>query len=96
MNSPNERTAIVTGGAGRSRVTANAIAPGFIVTEMTRRTAGRLGISFEDFVKGAAQHTPVGRVGQPEDIAHLVSFLVSDRAGFVSGQVIYAAGGPVS
>jgi 3-oxoacyl-[acyl-carrier protein] reductase len=81
---------------GKFGVTANAIAPGFIVTEMTRRTADRMGISFEDFVKGATQHTPVGRVGQPEDIAHLVSFLVSDRAGFVSGQVIYAAGGPVS
>ena len=81
---------------GKFGVTANAIAPGFIVTEMTRRTAERMGISFEEFVAGAAKHTPVARVGQPEDIAHLVSFLVSDGAGFVSGQVIYAAGGPVS
>ncbi len=80
---------------GKFGVTANAIAPGFIVTEMTRRTAERMGIPFEDFVKGAAEHTPVARVGQPADIAHLVSFLVSDGAGFVSGQVIYAAGGPV-
>ena len=37
---------------------------------------------------------PVARAGQPEDIAHTVSFLVSEGAGFVSGQVIYVAGGP--
>ena len=79
---------------GKFGVTANAIAPGFIVTEMTRATAERMGISFEDMVKGAASQIPVQRVGQPEDIAHLVSFLVSEGAGFVSGQVIYAAGGP--
>jgi 3-oxoacyl-[acyl-carrier protein] reductase len=42
----------------------------------------------------AAQQIPVNRVGVPEDIAHTVSFLVSDGAGFVSGQVIYVAGGP--
>jgi 3-oxoacyl-[acyl-carrier protein] reductase len=79
---------------GKFGVTANAIAPGFIQTEMTKATADRLGVPFDDFIKGAAQGIPVGRVGQPEDIAALVSFLVSDGAGFVSGQVIYAAGGP--
>jgi 3-oxoacyl-[acyl-carrier protein] reductase len=79
---------------GKFGVTANAIAPGFIQTEMTKATAERLGIPFEDFIKGAASQIPVARVGQPEDIASLVSFLVSEGAGFVSGQVIYAAGGP--
>ena len=79
---------------GKFGVTANAIAPGFIETEMTRATAERMGIPFEDFVKGAASQIPVARVGQPEDIAHLVSFFVSEGAGFVSGQVVYAAGGP--
>src|SRR3954464_6943291 len=79
---------------GRFGVTANAIAPGFIQTEMTKATAERMGIPFEDFVKGAASQIPVARVGQPEDIAHLVSFFVSEGAGFVSGQVVYAAGGP--
>jgi 3-oxoacyl-[acyl-carrier protein] reductase len=79
---------------GKFGVTANAIAPGFIQTEMTRATAERMGIPFEDFVKGAAAQIPVARVGQPEDIAHLVSFFVSEGAGFVSGQVVYAAGGP--
>jgi 3-oxoacyl-[acyl-carrier protein] reductase len=79
---------------GKFGVTANAIAPGFIQTEMTKATAERMGIPFEDFIKGAAAQIPVARVGQPEDIAHLVSFFVSEGAGFVSGQVVYAAGGP--
>jgi 3-oxoacyl-[acyl-carrier protein] reductase len=79
---------------GKFGVTANAIAPGFIETEMTRATAERMGIPFDDFIKGAAAQIPVARVGQPQDIANLVSFLASDGAGFVSGQVIYAAGGP--
>jgi 3-oxoacyl-[acyl-carrier protein] reductase len=79
---------------GKFGVTANAIAPGFIQTEMTKATAERVGIPFDDFIKGAASQIPVARVGQPEDIAHLVSFFVSEGAGFVSGQVVYAAGGP--
>jgi 3-oxoacyl-[acyl-carrier protein] reductase len=79
---------------GKFGVTANAIAPGFIQTEMTKATAERMGIAFEDFIAFAAKEIPVQRVGQPEDIAHLVSFLVSEGAGFVSGQVIYSAGGP--
>jgi 3-oxoacyl-[acyl-carrier protein] reductase len=79
---------------GKFGVTANAIAPGFIVTEMTAATAARMGIGFEDFKTMAAQQIPVARVGYPDDIAHTVSFLVSEGAGFVSGQVIYVAGGP--
>lgn len=79
---------------GKFGVTANAIAPGFIATDMTAATAERVGVDFEDFKKGAAQTIPVRRVGTPEDIAALASFLVSEEAGFVSGQVIYAAGGP--
>jgi 3-oxoacyl-[acyl-carrier protein] reductase len=79
---------------GKFGVTANAIAPGFIQTEMTKATAERIGVPFEDFIAAAAKEIPVQRVGQPEDIAHVVSFLVSEGAGFVSGQVVYAAGGP--
>ena len=79
---------------GKFGVTANAIAPGFIVTDMTRATAERMEIPFDDFIAASLEQIPVQRVGQPEDIAHLVSFLVSEGAGFVSGQVIYAAGGP--
>jgi 3-oxoacyl-[acyl-carrier protein] reductase len=76
-------------------VTANAIAPGFIVSDMTAATAARIGVPFEDFQKGAATQIPVRRVGQPEDVAHVASFLASEGAGFVSGQVIYVAGGPL-
>ena len=62
---------------------------------MTAATAARIGISFEDFIKGAAAQIPVARVGQPEDIAAMVAFFASAEAGFVSGQVIYVAGGPL-
>ncbi|WP_270887578.1 3-oxoacyl-ACP reductase FabG [Pedococcus sp. 5OH_020] len=79
---------------GRFGVTANAVAPGFVQTEMTRMTAERLGVSFDDFLSHAASQIPVQRVGQPEDIAATISFLCSPEAGFVSGQVIYVAGGP--
>jgi len=80
---------------GKFGVTCNAVAPGFIQTDMTASTAERIGISFEDFLKGAASQIPVQRVGQPEDIAATISFLCSEEAGFVSGQVIYVAGGPL-
>jgi 3-oxoacyl-[acyl-carrier protein] reductase len=79
---------------GRFNVTVNAIAPGFIVTEMTKATAERMNVDFEQMQKGAAAAIPVQRVGQPEDIAATVAFLVRDDASFVSGQVIYVAGGP--
>lgn len=79
---------------GKFGITTNAIAPGFIETEMTQATAERIGIGFEDFKAFAAKEIPVQRVGQVEDIAHTVSFLVSEGAGFVNGQVIYVAGGP--
>jgi 3-oxoacyl-[acyl-carrier protein] reductase len=81
---------------GKFGVTANAIAPGFIQTEMTKATAARLGVSFEEFTDALIAQTPVGRAGLPEDIAHTASFLVSEGAGFVSGQVIYVAGGPTN
>jgi 3-oxoacyl-[acyl-carrier protein] reductase len=80
---------------GQFGITANAVAPGFIATDMTAATAARIGIGFEDFQKAAAASIPVRRVGTPDDVAHVISFLVSEGAGFVSGQVIYVAGGPL-
>lgn len=74
-------------------VTANAVAPGFIVTEMTAATAARVGVDFEEFQAARAAETPVRRVGYPADVAHTISYLVSEGAGFVTGQVIYVSGG---
>ncbi|GAA4864643.1 3-oxoacyl-ACP reductase FabG [Saccharopolyspora rosea] len=79
---------------GKFGVTVNAIAPGFIATDMTKATAERVGMSFEDFSKAAVSAIPVGRAGKPEDIANAVSFFVDERSSFVSGQVLYVAGGP--
>ncbi|MQS15263.1 SDR family oxidoreductase [Streptomyces kaniharaensis] len=80
---------------GKFGITANAVAPGFIATDMTAATAARVGMDFEDFKRAAASQIPVQRVGLPEDVAHTISFLASEGAGFVSGQVIYVAGGPL-
>ena len=79
---------------GRFGVTANCIAPGFIVSDMTRATAERIGEDWDSYMAKRAAQIPVARAGVPDDIAHTVSFLVSEGAGFVSGQVIYVAGGP--
>jgi 3-oxoacyl-[acyl-carrier protein] reductase len=80
---------------GQFGITANAVAPGFIVSDMTAATAARIGMPFDDFQAAAASQIPVRRVGQVEDVAHVISFLCSEEAGFVSGQVIYVAGGPL-
>src|SRR5438552_9553163 len=80
---------------GQFGITANAVAPGFIATDMTAATAARIGMDFEEFQKAAASQIPVRRVGQPVDVAHVISFLAGEGAGSVSGQVIYVAGGPL-
>jgi 3-oxoacyl-[acyl-carrier protein] reductase len=79
---------------GRYGITANAVAPGFVETAMTAEVAARVGMTFEDMKQQAIAGTVVGRVGQPEDIAHAVSFFVDARSGYVTGQVLYVAGGP--
>ncbi|RAG82469.1 beta-ketoacyl-ACP reductase [Streptacidiphilus pinicola] len=79
---------------GKFGVTVNAIAPGFIETEMTAATAARMGVDFEDFKAYAAKDIPVARTGTPADIANAASFFAGEAAGFVSGQVLYVAGGP--
>lgn len=74
-------------------VTVNAVAPGLIVTRMTEATAARRGLSLEDHLTDAVSRIPVGRAGRPEDIGALVTFLSGEDAGFITGQVIYVAGG---
>ncbi len=80
---------------GKFGITANAVAPHFIATDMTSAMADKLKMSFEDLVETYKKQIPVARVGQPADVAHTVSYLVSEGASFVSGQVIYVAGGPL-
>jgi len=79
---------------GPFNVNVNCVAPGFIETAMTRQTAERMGVPFERFVEAVAEQTPLRRVGQPEDVAGTIVYLCSEDAGYVSGQVIYVAGGP--
>ena len=74
-------------------VTANAIAPGFIATDMTDATAARVGMSVEDFRAAAAERNPVRRVGYPEDIAAAAAFLCSDEASYITGQTLLVDGG---
>ncbi|WP_255647101.1 MULTISPECIES: 3-oxoacyl-ACP reductase FabG [Nocardiopsis] len=80
---------------GKFGVTVNAVAPGFVETAMTRATAERIGISYDDMKKFKEAEIPVRRVGLPEDIANAVAFFASEDSGFVSGQVLYVAGGPL-
>ena len=74
-------------------INVNAIAPGFIVTDMTDDTARRVGVEPEDYRKAAAELNPVRRVGYPEDIAAAAAFLCSDEASYITGQTLYVDGG---
>ena len=79
---------------GPYNVNVNCVAPGFIATAMTQQTADRIGVPFEQFMQAAAEQVPLRRVGQPEDVAGTIAYLCSDDAAYVSGQVVYVAGGP--
>jgi 3-oxoacyl-[acyl-carrier protein] reductase len=79
---------------GRYGVTANAVAPGFVVTDMTRSVADRMGMAFDDMVAEMVKTIYVGRPGLPDDIAHAVSYFADPRSSFVTGQVLYVAGAP--
>jgi len=74
-------------------INANAIAPGFIATEMTDATARRLKMDVEEFRRLNAEANPVRRVGFPEDIAAAAAFLCSDEASYITGQTLYVDGG---
>lgn len=75
-------------------ITANAIAPGFIETDMTKATAERMGISFDQLIEANEKAIPVRRTGKPADIANAALFFALEASSFVNGQVIYVAGGP--
>ena len=79
---------------GKFGITVNAVAPGFIATDMTAATAQRIGVTFAALKETAAQQIPVRRVGDPADVAAAVSFFARADASFVNGQVLYVAGGP--
>jgi len=74
-------------------ITANAIAPGYINTDMVRQTAERIGTPLDEFIAALAAEVPVRRMGQPDDIAAAVAFFARDDASFVTGQVLYVSGG---
>jgi 3-oxoacyl-[acyl-carrier protein] reductase len=74
-------------------INVNAIAPGFIVTEMTDATARRLKLEPDELRRLNAEANPVRRVGHPEDIAAAAAFLCSDEASYVTGQTLYVDGG---
>lgn len=73
---------------GRYGITVNCVAPGFIETEMVQALP-----TYETIKERAVQMQPIKRVGKPADIADAVAFLVSDRASFISGEVLHVTGG---
>ncbi|MFS8186085.1 3-oxoacyl-ACP reductase FabG [Rossellomorea marisflavi] len=77
-------------------ITANAVAPGFIETDMTRQTAERMGVPFDELVSMSINQIPARRSGQPEDIANAVAFFADERSSYVNGQILYISGGPAS
>ena len=86
-------TATIAHELGPYGITANAVAPGYVATEMTDLTARRVGMEPEEHRAQAAQSIPVRRVAMPEDVAAVVAFLASDDARHVSGQTLYVTGG---
>jgi len=74
-------------------ITANAIAPGFIETAMTKATAERIGTTIEQMRESVAQAVPVRRGGVPADVANVAAFFAAEESGYVTGQVIYVDGG---
>lgn len=78
---------------GRYNINVNAVAPGFIATEMTDATAQRVGKEPTDYQREVAERTPLGRVGTPREVASAIAFLASDEASYISGQTLYINGG---
>ncbi|HET7783592.1 MULTISPECIES: 3-oxoacyl-ACP reductase FabG [Pseudarthrobacter] len=78
---------------GPFNINVNAVAPGYIATAMTAATAGRVGSTPEEHQKSVAERTPLGRVGEPEEVAAAIAFFASDDSSYVSGQTLYINGG---
>jgi 3-oxoacyl-[acyl-carrier protein] reductase len=76
---------------GPHGITVNGVAPGFILTEMVRE--GRTEEEYRDTVKSVSARAMLGRVGDPEDIAHAVAFLVAPESGFITAQILTVDGG---
>jgi 3-oxoacyl-[acyl-carrier protein] reductase len=84
----NTLTALLARDAGRRGITVNGVAPGSVETDMLSHRLRQAGAR-EDY----AQRTPLGRVGQPEDIADVVAFLASEDGRWITGETIFATGG---
>ena len=80
-------------------IRVNCVCPGFVETDMwtavTREQSALLGLSPEDFNRQRAAQVPLGRMERPEDVANVIGFLASDRAGYMTGQAINVTGGLV-
>ena len=74
---------------GPRKIRVNAVNPGMVETEGTHSA----GITQSDFRKQVESQTPLGRIGQPQDIAPAVAFLASDDAGWITGETLYISGG---
>jgi 3-oxoacyl-[acyl-carrier protein] reductase len=74
---------------GPEGITCNMVAPGPIDTPRLRRNQPQM----HQQLQALARATPVRRIGTPEDVAHAVEFFLSERAGYITGQVLYVCGG---
>jgi 3-oxoacyl-[acyl-carrier protein] reductase len=81
----------------RDRITVNTVCPGWILTDrfraLTKSPAANEGRSLEDFMKMQEAEIPLGRYGRPEEVVHLVVFLASEAAGYITGTTIQVDGG---
>jgi len=82
-------TGVLARELGPRKIRVNSVNPGIIETEGTH-TAGFIGSEFES---GAVAQTPLGRTGQPEDIARVAVFLASDDSGWITGESLVSSGG---
>jgi 3-oxoacyl-[acyl-carrier protein] reductase len=79
---------------GKFGITVNAVAPGFIETEMTHAIIEKTGQTWSQLAETMKKRSVVEKVGMPEDIANAVAFFASKESGFITGQVLYVTGAP--